>query len=70
MYAAGRIVRWRCSRTVTDAPARPTVIQDADEASCSGRGLFLVSELASDFGIDHHTVGKTVWAAFKRPAAP
>ncbi|MFC8729126.1 ATP-binding protein [Streptomyces bacillaris] len=46
------------------------MIQNAGEASCWGRGLFLVSELASDFGIDHHTVGKTVWAAFKRPAAP
>ncbi|MFF8471373.1 ATP-binding protein [Streptomyces griseus] len=44
--------------------------QHADESSCSGRGLFLVGELADDFGIDHHVVGKTVWAAFKRPATP
>lgn len=33
-------------------------IQHADESSCSGRGLFLVGELAA------------VWAAFKRPATP
>ncbi|MFI6141749.1 ATP-binding protein [Streptomyces griseus] len=45
-------------------------IQHADESSCSGRGLFLVGELAADFGVDHHVVGKTVWAAFKRPATP
>ncbi len=44
--------------------------QHADESSCSGRGLFLVGELADDCGIDHHVVGKTVWAAFKRPATP
>ncbi|MEV1045324.1 ATP-binding protein [Streptomyces sp. NPDC049916] len=42
-------------------------IQHADESSCSGRGLFLVGQLAADFGVDQHTVGKTVWAAFKRP---
>lgn len=45
-------------------------IQHPDESSCSGRGLFLVGELAADFGVDHHVVGRTVWAAFKRPAAP
>ncbi|MBD3554738.1 MULTISPECIES: ATP-binding protein [Streptomyces] len=44
-------------------------IQHADERSCSGRGLFLVGELAADFGVDQHVVGKTVWAAFKRPPA-
>lgn len=55
---------------VRDSGDGRPVVQDADESSCSGRGLFLVSELASDFGIDDHTVGKTVWAAFKRPAAP
>ncbi|MFI1225767.1 MULTISPECIES: ATP-binding protein [unclassified Streptomyces] len=48
---------------------RPEV-QHPDESSCSGRGLFLVGELAADFGIDHHIVGKTVWAAFKRTPAP
>ncbi|WDG30816.1 ATP-binding protein [Streptomyces sp. CA-278952] len=45
-------------------------IQHADDSSCSGHGLFLVGELAAQFGVDHHVVGKTVWAAFKRPATP
>ncbi|WP_334665074.1 ATP-binding protein [Streptomyces cyaneofuscatus] len=45
-------------------------IQHVDESNCSGRGLFLVGKLAVDFGIDQHVVGKTVWAAFKRPATP
>ncbi|WP_405190820.1 ATP-binding protein [Streptomyces anulatus] len=45
-------------------------IQRPDDSSYSGRELFLVGELAADFGIDHHVVGKTVWAAFKRPATP
>ncbi|MEV7494570.1 hypothetical protein AB0O08_27840 [Streptomyces anulatus] len=27
-------------------------------------------ELAAEFGVDEHVVGKTVWAAFKRPATP
>lgn len=48
---------------------RPEVTCPAEEG-CSGRGLFLVVELAADFGVDHHTIGKTVWAAFKRPATP
>lgn len=48
---------------------RPEVTCPAEE-DCSGRGLFLVVELAADFGVDHHTIGKTVWAAFKRPATP
>lgn len=55
---------------VRDSGDGRPVIQDADEGSYSGRGLYLVRELASDFGVDHHPVGKTVWAAFKRPAAP
>jgi hypothetical protein len=27
-------------------------------------------KLAAEFGVDHHVVGKTVWLAFRRPAAP
>ncbi|MEU3216877.1 ATP-binding protein [Streptomyces sp. NPDC006971] len=56
--------------TVRDSgPGRPTV-QSPDADACSGRGLHLVSGVADDFGVDHHIVGKTVWAAFKSPAAP
>ncbi|MFF4831568.1 ATP-binding protein [Streptomyces sp. NPDC001315] len=31
----------------------------------SGRGLLLVRESADDIGVTAHTVGKTVWTAFK-----
>ncbi|MFH8474735.1 ATP-binding protein [Streptomyces sp. NPDC018000] len=50
-------------------PGRPTA-QHPDADACSGRGLRLVTELADDFEVDHHVVGKTVWAAFKSPAGP
>lgn len=32
---------------------------------CTGRGLYLVGELADDFGVVEHVVGKTVWLTFK-----
>ncbi|MEU7279607.1 ATP-binding protein [Streptomyces sp. NPDC045431] len=32
---------------------------------CTGRGLWVVRELADDFGVSEHVVGKTVWAVFK-----
>lgn len=50
-------------------PGRPAV-QRPDDDACSGRGLHLVSELADDFGVDDHVVGKTVWLVFKATAAP
>ncbi|MFD4942067.1 ATP-binding protein [Streptomyces sp. NPDC058409] len=49
-------------------PGQPAV-QRPDDA-CSGRGLHLVSELADDFGVDDHVVGKTVWLVFKISSAP
>ncbi|MFK0101562.1 ATP-binding protein [Streptomyces sp. NPDC091040] len=48
-------------------PGQPSVQQAADDA-CSGRGLHLVRELADDFGVDDHVVGKTVWLVFKTSA--
>ncbi|MFJ3091127.1 ATP-binding protein [Streptomyces sp. NPDC086838] len=48
-------------------PGQPRVQQVADDA-CSGRGLHLVRELADDFGVDDHVVGKTVWLIFKTSA--
>jgi anti-sigma regulatory factor (Ser/Thr protein kinase) len=48
-------------------PGRP-VVQPFDEHACSGRGLHLVNEIADDFGVDEHIVGKTVWLSFKVPA--
>lgn len=50
-------------------PGQPRVEQAADDA-CSGRGLHLARELADDFGVDDHVVGKTVWLTFRTtPAA-
>ncbi|WP_351227045.1 ATP-binding protein [Streptomyces sp. NPDC002133] len=43
---------------------RPEV-QAADADACDGRGLFLVKELADDFGVTEHIVGKSVWLDFK-----
>ncbi|MFD0338135.1 ATP-binding protein [Streptomyces sp. NPDC127117] len=55
---------------VRDSGSGLPTVRHPDHDACSGRGLHLVSELADDFGVDHHVVGKTVWLAFKRPVAP
>ncbi|MEE1743712.1 ATP-binding protein [Streptomyces sp. JV184] len=55
---------------VRDSGGGRPAIQHAEDDCCSGRGLFLVDELAAEFGVDHHVVGKTVRLAFRRPAAP
>ncbi|MEK8143583.1 ATP-binding protein [Streptomyces sp. M10(2022)] len=49
-------------------PGRPT-IQLHDESACSGRGLRIVNELADEFDVTDHVVGKTVWVIFKSAAA-
>ncbi|MFE3147536.1 ATP-binding protein [Streptomyces sp. NPDC059218] len=66
LRAAGDLVRLE----VRDSGGGRPAIQHAEDDCCSGRGLFLVGELADDFGVDHHVIGKTVWLAFKRPVAP
>ncbi|MEU8624878.1 ATP-binding protein [Streptomyces sp. NPDC048669] len=55
---------------VRDSGSGLPVARQPEEDSCSGRGLFLVGELAAEFGVDHHVVGKTVWLTFEKPAAP
>ncbi|MFJ4899897.1 ATP-binding protein [Streptomyces sp. NPDC088727] len=55
---------------VRDSGPGLPVVRQPDNDACSGRGLHLVSELADDFGIDDHVVGKTVWLVFKTSAAP
>lgn len=53
---------------------RPEV-QSPGSDECTGRGLRIVAELADDFGVTEHVVGKTVWLELKiaaphdRPAA-
>lgn len=49
-------------------PGQP-VVRRPDHDACSGRGLHIVNELADDFGVDDHVVGKTVWLVFKTPVA-
>ncbi|MCX4772096.1 ATP-binding protein [Streptomyces sp. NBC_01285] len=46
------------------------MVQQPGDDACSGRGLHLVRELADDFGVDDHIVGKTVWLVFKTSTAP
>jgi anti-sigma regulatory factor (Ser/Thr protein kinase) len=43
-----------------DSRARPTV-RTAEEDDESGRGMFLVDALASDWGVTDTPTGKTVW---------
>nr|WP_079431661.1 MULTISPECIES: ATP-binding protein [Streptomyces] len=45
-------------------PGVPAVGRPGVEAS-SGRGLWLVSELADELGVTDQLVGKTVWVRFK-----
>ncbi len=40
----------------------------ADWDAPSGRGLFLMGEIADGWGVEEHAVGKTMWAEFRRRA--
>ncbi|MFD7526704.1 MULTISPECIES: hypothetical protein [unclassified Streptomyces] len=40
-----------------------------DDDACSGCGSHLVDELADDFGVDDHVVGKAVRPVFKTAPA-
>lgn len=48
-----------------DQPGVPQVRLPPTEAE-SGRGLWLVSTVATRFGVDRDSTGKTVWAEFAR----
>ncbi|MET9593686.1 ATP-binding protein [Streptomyces sp. NPDC006516] len=55
---------------VRDSGDGTPVCRQPDSASCSGRGLHIAHQLAAELGVRHHTVGKTVWAVFKKPSTP
>ncbi|MFJ9681135.1 ATP-binding protein [Streptomyces sp. NPDC101194] len=54
---------------VRDSGSGQPMVQHPDDDACSGRGLRIVSELADDFGVHDHVVGKTVWLVFKTAPA-
>ncbi|MFE4172349.1 ATP-binding protein [Streptomyces sp. NPDC056909] len=55
---------------VRDSGGGRPEVRSPDADQCSGRGLRLAWELADDFGVTEHAVGKTVWLAFKIASAP
>lgn len=55
---------------VLDSGDRCPEVREADTEGCDGRGLFLVRELADEFGVVDHALGKTVWAVFKVAVTP
>ncbi len=48
-----------------DAPGMP-VKQDPPPWEAHGRGLLIVDAVAHDWGIEHATIGKEVWALLVR----
>ncbi|MDQ0602094.1 anti-sigma regulatory factor (Ser/Thr protein kinase) [Streptomyces canus] len=50
---------------VRDSGDGQPVVRLPDIADPDGRGLFLVRELADDFGVTEHVPGETVWLVFK-----
>lgn len=55
---------------VRDSGGGHPAVQSPGMESCDGRGLMLASEVADDFGVTEHVVGKTVWVAFKTVCVP
>lgn len=53
---------------VTDGSLRAPAVRDYGATATTGRGLRLVDELSSDWGVDVHDNGKTVWALLRTSA--
>lgn len=47
---------------VTDGSTRAPAVRDYGAEATTGRGLRMVGELSSSWGVDLHDDGKTVWA--------
>jgi anti-sigma regulatory factor (Ser/Thr protein kinase) len=56
--------------SVTDASPDSPRRQDADPGAEGGRGMHMVAEIASGWGIEHLPEGKRVWAEIAIPAPP
>lgn len=54
---------------VFDTSPRPAVVREVRDPMIGdgGRGLVIVRELSSRWGVDHHDGGKTVWADLRDP---
>ena len=53
----GRLLRIE----VSDLDPTPPVLRRPDPLTPNGRGMLLINELASRWGVDAHADGKTVW---------
>ena len=49
---------------VDDEGRSQPAVQGIDTDAVGGRGLLLLDELASQWGVDRHSTGKTVWFRF------
>lgn len=56
--------RGRLRIEVADASVRQPVLRVLSPASARGRGIFLVERIATRWGVEPATAGKTVWAEF------
>jgi anti-sigma regulatory factor (Ser/Thr protein kinase) len=52
---------------VADASVRPPVLRPLAPAARRGRGIFLVERIATQWGVEPTSAGKTVWAEFETP---
>jgi two-component sensor histidine kinase len=50
---------------VADASARPPVLRPLLPTARRGRGIFLVERIATQWGVEPTSAGKTVWAEFE-----
>lgn len=54
--------------SVADGSRRAPAVRDYGSEATTGRGLRMVGQLATDWGVDLHDDGKTVWALISAEA--